>query len=243
MFKRSPSLTEQTRLYIKERILNNEFNDGRIPSETELATALGVSRTTVRDALSKLENEGVIIRKQGVGTFINQPGLQVRTRLEEVWSYEEVLRAHGYTPTVQVLGMTLAPADAGVAKPLGLEAGEQALNIEKLFLEDSRPVILTRNAVPASLIQCDYDEELARRPIYEFLEACCQRHLSYYLSEIVPVVADEALAHKLGISAGVAVLVFEETGYDVNNQPIVRATSWFRDDLLRFRLIRRHIGA
>ena len=242
MFKRSPSLTEQTKLYIKERILNNEFADGRIPSETELANTLGVSRTTVRDALSKLENEGVITRKQGVGTFINQPGLQVRTRLEEVWSYEEVLRAHGYTPSVQMLNMILEPADAGSARTLELDDGEQVLYIEKLFLEDSTPVILTRNAVPASLIQCDYDETLARRPIYDFLESCCQRHLSYYLSEIVPVVADDQLAHRLGIQPGVAVLLFEETGYDVNNQPIVRALSWFRDDLLRFRLIRRRVG-
>lgn len=239
MFKRSPSLTEQTRLYIKERILNNAFRDGRLPSEMELANALGVSRTTVRDALSKLENEGVIIRKQGAGTFVNQTGLQVRTRLEEMWSYEEVLRAHGYTPSVKVLRVAEAPADQGDGEALRLGAHDRVLIIEKLFLEDNTPVILTRNAIPRAMVQCEVDEAAARRPIYQFLDDCCQRHLSYYLSEIVPVVANSMLAERLGVQPGAAVLVFDETGFDANHHPVVRARSWFRDDLLRFRLIRR----
>ena len=55
MLRRAPSLTEQAKSYIKQRILNDEFEAGRIPSETELANELGVSRTTIRDALSRLE--------------------------------------------------------------------------------------------------------------------------------------------------------------------------------------------
>ena len=240
MFKRNPSLTEQTRQYIRDLILKNEFGDGRIPSETELAAALKVSRTTVRDALSKLENEGAIIRKQGVGTFVNPSGLQVKARLEEIWSYEEVLRAHGYTPVVKVLQITTQQADAATVQRLGLTAGEEVLFIEKLFLEESTPVILTQNIVPSTLVQCTYDVAQARRPIYEFLEDCCKHILSYYLSDIVPVVADAPLAERLGIEAGQAVLGFDEVGYDAEGHPLLWARSWFRDDRLRFRLIRRH---
>ena len=60
MIKRSPSLTDQVKSHIKEQILNDKFEGNRIPSETDLASELGVSRTTVRDALTRLENEGVI---------------------------------------------------------------------------------------------------------------------------------------------------------------------------------------
>ena len=56
MITRNPSLTDQVKAHIKERIVNDGFDDGRIPPETELATDLGVSRTTVRDALSRLEH-------------------------------------------------------------------------------------------------------------------------------------------------------------------------------------------
>ena len=86
MLKRNPSLTDQAKAHIKQQILENKFEEDRIPSETDLAESLGVSRTTIRDALSRLENEGVIYRKQGSGTFVNRPGLRIKSRLEEIWS-------------------------------------------------------------------------------------------------------------------------------------------------------------
>jgi len=239
MFKRSPSLTEQTKLYLKERILNNEFSDGRIPSEPELAVALGVSRTTVREALSRLENEGAIIRKQGAGTFVNQPGLQIKTRLEEIWSYESALRAHGYTPAVKVLRVYETPATAALAQALALSEGVAVLVIEKLFLEDETPAIFTLNSIPKRLLIKSVDEESVQVPVYDFLEAHCQQHLLYYLSEIVPMVAQNDLATVLDVRPNTALFSFEEIGYNTDNLPIVKAVSYFRDDLIRFRLIRR----
>ena len=63
--------------------------------------------------------------------------------------------------------------------------------------------------------------------------------LAYYLSEIVPVALDAEQAGLLGVAPGTAAIAFQEIGYDRDNTPVVRATSWFRDDLLRFRMIRR----
>ena len=60
MITRNPSLTDQVKAHIKEQIVNEEFEGGRIPPEAALAEDLGVSRTTVRDALGKLEHEGAI---------------------------------------------------------------------------------------------------------------------------------------------------------------------------------------
>ena len=111
MIKRNPSLTDQAKTHIKEQILTNQYQDGRIPSESDLADELGVSRTTIRDALSRLEIEGTVYRRQGSGTFVNEPGLQIKSRLDEIWSYEEILKAHGFTPSTVVLDVreTIAP--------------------------------------------------------------------------------------------------------------------------------------
>jgi len=239
MITRNPSLTDQVKALIRKRIADDEFEGGRIPPETELATEFGVSRTTVRDALSRLENEGTIYRRQGAGTFVNEQGLQITSRLEEIWSYEQVLEDHGYVPSVRVLGETTRPADLETAEALGLDEGDTVLTIEKLFLEDEDPVILTINRIPNMLLtDTEYtDDEVT--PVYEFLEQHCGRTLGYYISEIVPVSLDDDTARKLGIPEGTAALAFDEIGYDQNNEPIVRATSYFRDDLLRFRLIRR----
>lgn len=241
MFKRSPSLTEQTKNYIKERIIKNEFENGRIPSENELATTLGVSRTTIRDALSRLELEGAVVRKQGAGTFVNKLGLQIRSRLEEIWSYENVLRAHGYTPSVRVLQTSSFAASTLDAELLNIKENAPLFFVEKLFFEDDNPVILTQNYIPQALISRDFQPEDCQLPIYDFAEICCEQQLAYYLSEIVPVLAGEKIGTALHISAQTPLISFEEVGYNSDNQPILKSTSFFRDDLLRFRLIRRQV--
>lgn len=241
MIGRNPSLTDQVKANLKERILKGDFEHGKIPSENELAAELGVSRTTVRDALSRLEHEGAIFRRQGAGTFVNEPGLQIKSRLEEIWSYEGVLRDHGYTPTVKLLSVDLATADEDQAADLELDDGDELVVMEKLFMEDSKPVVFTINRIPSRYVNepatMDCDE-----PVYRFLEAHGERHLSYYVSEIVPVALTPEIAGHLDVTPGTAAVSFEEIGYDQDNTPVVRATSFFRDDLLRFRLIRRSAG-
>ena len=241
MIRRSPSLTDQVKAHLKERIQRGDFESGKIPSENELAAELRVSRTTVRDALSRLENEGTVFRRQGAGTFVNVPGLQIKSRLEEIWSYEGVLKDHGYTPSVRVLSVDTRPAAADEANDLQVSAGEPLVVMRKLFLEDSEPVILTINRIPKRhLAEPATPDDV--EPLYRFLEERGGRRLAYYLSEIVPVALDKEQAGLLGMAAGTPVVSFEEIGYDQDNTPVARSTSYFRDDLLRFRLIRRSSG-
>ena len=242
MIDRSPSLTDQVKAHLKEQIVDGAFEEGRIPSENELATELGVSRTTIRDALSRLEQEGAIYRKQGAGTFVNQPGLQIKSRLEEIWAYEDVLEDHGYTPSVTVLRVDREPADRQTATELGIESGAELVVIEKLFLENRKPVVLTVNRIPAALLDEEADLE-GVEPLPDLLEAHTGRNLSYYLSEIVPVTLTGHEADQLGVKNGTPAISFEEVGFDQDNTPVVQATSFFHDDLLRFRLIRRKAGA
>jgi GntR family transcriptional regulator len=242
MLKRSPSLTDQAKAHIKEQILNNEFADGRIPSESVLASELGVSRTTVRDALSRLEIEGVVFRRQGSGTYVNEPGLQIKSRLEEIWSYEAVLEAHGYTPSTTVLDIRTEIPTLEVKSALHLQAGETVVIVNKLFAEDNKPVIYAENQIPTKLFKTPAVARDFTIPIYQVLETKSHQRLNYYLSEIVPVSADETLAKHLEIKKGAALISFQEIGYNDENEPVLWAKSFFRDDLLRFRMIRRGIS-
>jgi GntR family transcriptional regulator len=239
MLKRSPSLTDQAKTHIKELILDGKFEDGRIPSESDLATELGVSRTTIRDALSRLEIEGTVYRKQGAGTFVNRPGLQIKSRLDEIWSYEAVLEAHGYQPFVKLLDVRKERPSEGIQEILGLDPDDEVTIIEKLFSEDSDPVIYTQNQIPSRIIPQELDEEQLTLPVYDLIEVCCQQSLNYYLSEVVPIVADEELSRLLKVKINTPMLTLEETGYNDENEPVLWARSIFRDDLVRFRMIRR----
>jgi GntR family transcriptional regulator len=241
MIRRAPSLTEQVKLLLKQRIINAEFEAGRIPSETELANELGVSRTTIRDALSRLELEGAIYRRQGAGTFVNEASLQLKMRLEEIWSYEAMLQAHDYTPSTRILGVTEQPVDSKTAAELDLASGETMLVVRKLFLANDQPVIFTINELPTRLIKQPYSEAAFQPPIYQFLSEFCQQHLAYYLSDITPLIAPDWLGDILNLPARqpTALISFEEVGYNQENRPILKARSYFKDELLRLRLMRR----
>jgi GntR family transcriptional regulator len=239
MLQRSPSLTDQAKSHIKERILNDEFENGRIPSETILADELQVSRTTIRDALSRLENEGVIFRKQGSGTFVNEPGLQIKSRLEEIWSYEDVIQAHGYTPSTKILKVYQESASDEVADGLEITPGAEVLTVEKLFMADNQPVILAYNRIPMQFVTQPYKPDDFLVPVYEFLWGNGRQRLTYYLSEIIPIIADDYLPEILHINPNTPLISFSEIGYNADNEPILHSSSCFRDDLLRLRLIRR----
>ena len=115
--------------------------------------------------------------------------------------------------------------------------------MEKLFLENDLPVVLTTNRIPERLVTVRIKTADGKKPLYELLEDHCERFLSYYLSDIVPVALGNHEAGQLGVARRTPSISFEEIGFDQDNEPVVKATSFFRDDLLRFRLIRRKAGA
>lgn len=242
MFKRSPSLVEQVKSHLKQRIIKAEFETGRMPAEADLASELGVSRNTLRDALSRLEMEGFISRKHGAGTFVNQAGLLVKSRLEQILPYEAMIQEYGYTPTIRLIGVDEEAADPKIAVNLNLAPNEKLLIVQKLFLADDKPVIFSRTYIPPTIIKRPYTPDDLRAPIYQFVPQFCQQEFAYYLSEIVPIIAPAWLVDRLDLpQPETALLCFEETGYNQNDEPIVNACSYFRHDLLRLRLIRRQV--
>ena len=117
-----------------------------------------------------------------------------------------------------------------------------ALVVQKLFLADDNPVVLTRNYIPTEIITQPYTRNDFHLPMYEFLTRFGQQNLLYYFSEIVPLAAPDWLVDKLRLSPQNKILLsFEELGYNQDNKPIIKAYSYFRDDLLRLRLIRRPV--
>jgi GntR family transcriptional regulator len=239
-FKRSLSLVKQVKAHLQQQIRANTFAGERMPPEADLAASLGVSRNTVRDALSQLEAEGVINRRQGAGTFIRQAGLLVKTRLEEITPYDQLITAHGYTAAVRLLAVTEIPASPAIAARLNCVPNTACLEIKKLFLADDRPVIFTLTYIPPGIITQPYTHNDLKAPVFRFIPGHCEQGFAYYVTEIVPLLAQPWLAELLQLPAENSVLVsFEETGYNQADEPIVLAYSYFRDDLLRLRMVRR----
>ena len=93
--------------------------------------------------------------------------------------------------------------------------------------------------LPLSLVRDDFADSELHQPIFDFLAQRCQAQVEYILSEIRPCAVDAEVATRLAISAGQPILEFNEVFYSHANQPLVLATVYFRDEIIRFHALRR----
>ena len=130
----------------------------RIPSEAELVAQFGFSRMTINRALRELTDEGLLVRLQGVGTFVAEPKGQ--SALFEVHSIADEIAARQHQHRCQVLQLDALPANAGQAQALGVAEGTVIFYSRMVHFENEVPVQLEERcvnalAVPDYLLQ-DY---------------------------------------------------------------------------------------
>lgn len=99
---RPASLAARVANNLRKELRSRYVVGGQLPSEPELAVQLGVSRGTVRQALTMLEREGMIIRRQGAGTYVHYIS-RVQTRVEHAYEFCDLLRIAGFEPSIQLI--------------------------------------------------------------------------------------------------------------------------------------------
>src|SRR4051794_24504389 len=135
--------------------LEDSISSGRIPAgtlfenEIVLAKRLGLSRPTMRRAMEQLVDQGLIVRRRGIGTRVVQP--KVRRPLE-LTSLHDDLASTGQAPTTRVLRFETVEAEAEVAARLRLGAGEPVVLVERLRSAREQPIAKMTNWLPADVV-------------------------------------------------------------------------------------------
>ncbi len=226
---------------IRRQIYQNAFSEGRLPSEPELARGLNASRATVRQALAELEQAGLIARRHGSGTYVNQHVQGIRTRLEEVWDFDEMIRLAGYSAGVRHLSLGLEAVSPYLGEILELDEGEEILVTANVFLADGDPVIFCKDIIPARLVNRAYREEELHGPVYTFLAERCAQQIDYNIADVRPVLADDRLSALLACEVGAPLHYFEETGYNASHEPIIYSQEYYRPEFFNFKIVRKMV--
>ncbi len=133
------SLGQQIRNYVLEKIDSGEWAEGeRIPSEAKLVEKLGASRMTIHIALRDLSAEGVLLRKQGAGTFV-APRRSQSTFLELRNIHAEI-EARGNRHTTDVLLLQTVPCDLTIATEMNISPGAQVFHSKLVHRENDSPI-------------------------------------------------------------------------------------------------------
>lgn len=216
------------------QLLRGKIRDGRwnpdelLPSEAELMEQYQVSRATVRQALDELASDGLIYRKQGLGTFVSPP--TVEQGLVRIVSFTEDMQHRGFWPSTRLVSAELVPANAALARELQIEVDEPLARIERLRLADNEPMsvevsFLVHRYCPGILAQ-DYTTQSLRL----MLEDRYGIHIASARQTIRAIPANDTLAELLTVGQGAPLLYIERLSLSEFSVPVEYLRLYHRGD-------------
>jgi GntR family transcriptional regulator len=232
-------LGEQAKEALLDSIGSGGFPDGTLPSEERLAEMLGISRTTLRDALRSLEEEGVVSRHHGVGTRVNQHVVRA-TPLSRLSGFYALIRDAGHEPRIARTEIRTDIARGEMASRLQRSEGTPLYLVERLFLADAEPAVHLVEHLPVDEAAVDIAPDDVPDSIFEFAETFCRTPIDHTLVEIVPASADEAdIAVLPSLRPGDPFLRLIETHYTGAGRPLMVSEIRVVDQFLRFTVVRK----
>lgn len=211
----------------------------RLPSEPQLARQLGVSRATLREAMRTFEGQGLIRRRQGIGTFVVGRTQVIDTGLEVLQSLETLADKIGLQVSMGDLKIRRILADAESAKALGVEVGTPLINVSRVITADSRPVAYLVDIMPENVLTETDLEQGFTGSVLDLVLRRGSPALANSFTEINAVAAPSDIARSLEIQRGDVLLMFQGNLYDETGRVVIFSKSYFIPGHFRFHVVRR----
>jgi GntR family transcriptional regulator len=229
------TMVARTREGLLRDLLDGAYPHGaKLPNEDDLAQRFGVSRATVREAVSGLVEAGYVTRRHGSGTYVTG-ALPRRHALDMSVSYTRMIAEAGMVPGVVIIDRSEHPATADEADALRVPDGEPLLVVERIRTADGRPVVLSVDRLPRAY--APPDEELDAS-LYTVLDR--GGHTVHAASaRLVPVVADERQARLLAVPPGTPLLHIDQVDLDHARRPVMLSAEWHVADAFELHVNRR----
>lgn len=213
--------------------------DGLLPSEADLSQRYGVSRATVREALSRLEQRGVILRRHGVGTFVNAQRPIIESGLERLESLDTLAKRMGLETQMEAVQIQERMASAGEAEHLYLPSESRVMDVSRVIKIGSKPVAYLADIVPTDIINRAELEDKFHGSVLDIFLQQGKPALSHSLTEIVVEEANESVARQLHIRRGETLLKLISQLISLEGRVVDYSFGYFVPGFFHFHIIRR----
>lgn len=226
---------EQISDWLREQIETGAYAPhDKLPSESELGERFDVSRITVRRALQTLENEELIYRRQGLGSFVKEP--QAKPGLARLTDFAQDMAQAGLEASSEVLHHDQQEAPPFVAARLEVESGTPVVQLDRLRLGDERPMAFDRTWLPLFYGQLLEGHDLQESTIYGILEEDYEIPILRGRYRIEAVNAASELASHLEVEEGQALLRIDRLSLTEGERRVYFQQRYYRTDRVAYEL-------
>lgn len=215
---------------LRARMMGGAFDD-RFPTDEELTTTYGVSRQTVREAVRRLQADGLVVRQRGRGTTLARPVLE--QPLRALYSLALTVSEHGLAERNEVRAAERRAAPPDVAGELGLAPGAPVVFLERLRFAGEDPLSLERSWLPWSAAGRLVRHDLEHGPLYQALLDACGVRVTAGTERIAPVLPPVADRRLLRMPTGTAAFMVERRAV-AGDRPVELRRATVRGDRYRF---------
>lgn len=212
----------------------------KLPSEKELSLKLAVSRNTVREAIQMLSNEGIVLSRQGIGTFVINNSRNIKSNIRELDSFTKIIKSHGHVPGTRSLSIKKTYPNKNIASKLNISTSTPILYIDRVRLADEKPVIYVEDYIVYVDGMYERFNKEKNESLFNFLKSNGHK-ISFSSCNIYAVISNERLKNKLSLTESKPLLHLEQIHYTTEGSAILYSDSYFISDNFDFNLIRKSV--
>jgi DNA-binding GntR family transcriptional regulator len=212
----------------------------RLPSEPDLARMLGVSRSSLRAAIALLEEDGLVQRLHGSGTYVTHRPL-MRNDLSRNFGVTSMIEAMGLEAGTQAERFATEPAPLDVALAFGVKLGDPVSALHRVRTADGRPVVDTTDWCHPDVLSPEQMRELGEGSVYGAL-AELGLNVHHGVATITPDVATGEIAHRLGVPRGALLLTLFQVDSTADGSVVLVSREHHLTDAFEVTVYRRGPG-
>ncbi|MDD2957824.1 MAG: GntR family transcriptional regulator [Lachnospiraceae bacterium] len=203
--------------------------DSLLPTEKEFSEIFGISRTTVRQAITELVQEGWLYRVKSKGTFVSTPKIN-QDFISKLVTFPEEMKRSGKVPRTEVLELKTIPAVDGIASALQIDVGAKVIYLYRRRFADEEPIVIVETYLPYEDCAFVMQHDLEKNSLYDVMSEKEETEVYCVKRQVEAVEAKACDTKYLDIKKGKPVQLFRSLGYNVYGKPVEYSIARYRAD-------------
>lgn len=231
---------EQVYLWLKSIIDTNKFDEGtRLPTEEELAKQFGMNRMTIRKAMARLVDEGLVVRIKRKGTFLSDAAMKRKHfyyDLNQIISFENILKDKKMTADYRVYERSIVDVSPHVAVELVLPENSSVLRICRIISVNGEPIFLEKSYFPYPKFKDMLNMDFNKPNIYASVTKALGCDLAHSSQTLIAGLMDANEKEQLKYDKNIEIPCIRQQNiiYDDKNNPVFTFHATFPGDKFRF---------